>query len=170
MSAQEIEGTHLRRNIRTVLIIFIVGLVLSGITAFPLETELQIAHDVISKNTTRNDLTNWIEQVYAGVRETNQKYPFIAYGTDWLAFAHLVIAIAFIGPLRDPVRNKWVIQFGIIACLAVFPLALIQGALRGIPWFWQMIDCSFGLAGGSILLVCLSKVRKLETIAHQEQA
>ncbi len=81
MSAQEIEGTHLRRNIRTLLIIFIVGLVLSGITAFPIETELQIAHDVISTSSTRNELTNWLEHVYTGVHETNQKYPFIAYGT-----------------------------------------------------------------------------------------
>jgi len=37
-------------------------------------------------------------------------YPFIAYGTDWLAFAHFVIAIAFIGPWRDPVRNVWVVE------------------------------------------------------------
>ncbi|SCF41963.1 hypothetical protein [Micromonospora mirobrigensis] len=32
------------------------------------------------------------------------------YGTDWLAFAHLVLAVAFWGPLRDPVRNVWVVQ------------------------------------------------------------
>ena len=34
-----------------------------------------------------------------------------------------------------------------IACLAVIPLALICGPLRGIPWFWQPIDCSFGVLG-----------------------
>jgi hypothetical protein len=33
-----------------------------------------------------------------------------------IAFAHLAIAIAFIGPYIDPVRNKWVITFGLIAC------------------------------------------------------
>jgi hypothetical protein len=67
--------------------------------------------------------------------------PFIACGTDWLAFAHLVIAIAFWGPVRDPVRNIWVVQFGMTACLAV-----VAGPVRGIPWWWwQLIDISFGV-------------------------
>ena len=72
---------------------------------------------------------------------TNGSYPFLAYGTDWLAFAHLMIAIAFIGPYRDPVRNQWVITFGLIACAAVIPLALICRPLRGIPMYWRLIDC-----------------------------
>lgn len=32
---------------------------------------------------------------------------FSAYGMDWLAFAHLVIAAAFIRPYIDPLRNKF---------------------------------------------------------------
>ena len=32
-------------------------------------------------------LSRWIALVRQGLRETDQKYPFIAYGTDWLAFA-----------------------------------------------------------------------------------
>jgi len=71
----------------------------------------------------------------------------MAYGTDWLAFGHLVIATAFIGPLRDPVRNKWIIDWGLIACVGVLPLALICGPLRGIPFYWRLIDCSFGFVG-----------------------
>ena len=70
-----------------------------------------------------------------------------AYGTDWLAFAHLVIAVAFVGPLRDPVKNVWVVEWGMIACLSVIPLALICGPIRGIPFCWQIIDCSFGVVG-----------------------
>jgi hypothetical protein len=38
--------------------------------------------------------------------------PFLAYGTDWLAFAHLAIAVVFIGPWINPVRSQWVITFG----------------------------------------------------------
>jgi hypothetical protein len=78
---------------------------------------------------------------------TNAHYPFLAYGTDWLAFAHLVIAVAFIGPYFDPIRNKWVITFGLIACVGVIPLALIAGPIRGIPFGWRLIDCSFGVCG-----------------------
>ena len=57
------------------------------------------------------------------------------------------IGTAFIGPLRDPVRNIWVIEFGMIACLMVIPLAFICGPIRGIPFIWRIIDCSFGLFG-----------------------
>jgi|GEM_PF-4312585 len=53
----------------------------------------------------------------------------------------------WIGVLRNPVRNKWVIEFGIIACVMVFPLALMAGAVRGIPIWWRLIDCTFGVAG-----------------------
>jgi hypothetical protein len=58
-----------------------------------------------------------------------------------------VIAIAFLGPLRDPVRNVWVVEFGRIACLAIVPFVLVCGAVRGIPWFWQVVDTSFGVFG-----------------------
>lgn len=75
----------------------------------------------------------WVERVNEGITATNARYPFLAYGRDWLAFAHLVIAMAFIGPYLDPVRNKWVITFGLIACGGVIPLALIAGPIRGIP-------------------------------------
>jgi hypothetical protein len=59
------------------------------------------------------------------------------YGTDWLAFAHLVIAVAFWGPLRDPVRNIWVIEWGMIACVGIVPLALFAGPVRDIPLWWS---------------------------------
>ncbi|HSH39366.1 MAG TPA: hypothetical protein VK993_11325 [Chthoniobacterales bacterium] len=64
------------------------------------------------------------------------------YGTDWLAFGHIVIAIFFAGPLIDPVRNLWVIRAGQIACVLVIPLALVCGDIRGIPLWWRAIDCS----------------------------
>ena len=90
-------------------------------------------------------------------------YPFMSYGTDWLAFAHL-IAVAFLGPLYDPVRNKWVLVFGVIACVGVLPLALIAGPIRGIPFYWRLIDSSFGVIGAVPLLICLHYVRQIEKI------
>lgn len=92
-------------------------------------------------------LAAWISRVHRGVTGTSQDYPFILYGTDWLAFGHLAIAIAFLGPLRDPVRNLWVVEFGMIVCVLVIPWALFFGPIRGIPFFWQLIDCSFGVVG-----------------------
>jgi hypothetical protein len=99
--------------------------------------------------------------VHNGIVATNRDYPFIAYGTDWLAFAHLVIAVAFWGPLKDPVRNVWLVQFGMIGCAAVVPMALIAGAARGIPWWWQLIDMSFGAVGIIPLLIAYVNICKL---------
>ena len=129
---------HLRR-IRFWLAIFITGLVLSGLTAFPLRTEINwletgLRSDALRPLAESIHLLPWIERVHEGLDATNARFPFLAYGTDWLAFAHLVIAIAFIGPYIDPVRNKWVISFGLISCAGVLPLALIAGHVRGIPF------------------------------------
>ena len=109
-----------------------------------------------------SNLHLWLRRVHDGVVHTNRDYPFMAYGTDWLAFGHLVIAVAFLGPLFDPVRNKWVLVFGVIACIGVLPLALIAGSIRGIPFYWRLIDCSFGVIGVVPLLICLHYVRRIE--------
>lgn len=87
----------------------------------------------------------------------------LACGTDWLAFAHLAIAVFFIGPLLDPVRNRWVITAGLICCAAVIPMALIAGSIRAIPISWRLIDCSFGILGAVPLLYCRRLLRALES-------
>lgn len=140
------------RPIRFWLALFIFGLVVSSVTAFPLEWELNLLHATVTHPLSPlpqlwPELVAWITLVRTGLVETNARYPFLAYGTDWLAFAHLLIALAFIGPWRDPVKNIWVIEFGLLACVLVIPLALIAGTVRGIPFFWQLIDCSFGVFG-----------------------
>ena len=158
------------RRIRFWLAVFITGLLLSGVTAFPLQWELGWMVRILHVGWLRPvaeaiHLLAWVERVSEGVSATNASYPFLAYGTDWLAFAHLVIAAAFIGPLIDPVRNKWVFQVGLIGCAGVVPLALIAGAARGIPVYWRMIDCSFGVFGCIPLLLCLRYVDRLEARA-----
>ena len=144
------------------ILFFIVALLLSGITAFPIETELAIANANISF--LPDFVRNWISDVYVAVKTTNQQYPYLSYGTDWLAFAHIVIAVAFIGPLRDPVKNIWIIQFGMIACIMIFPLAFIMGPIRGLPFYWQLIDCSFGVIGFMLLYFCYRYILKLEKL------
>jgi hypothetical protein len=157
---------HLRR-IRVWLAVFIVGLILSGVTAFPLVTELRwldrLLHSTYLQPIAQSThLLPWIERVDEALYTTNARYPFLAYGTDWLAFAHLVIAVGFIGPFIDPVRNKWVITFGLIACSGVVPLAFIAGPIRGIPLPWRFIDSSFGVFGSIPLLICHRSIALLE--------
>jgi hypothetical protein len=141
----------LMRRIRCLLVLFVVGLVLSGLTAFPLKIEVDILKGLLGQGSSFENLwpamASWISRVHTGISEVHQKYPFISYGTDWLAFAHIVIAVAFLGAIRDPMRNIWVIEFGMIACVLVVPLALIAGGVRDIPIFWRLIDCCFGILG-----------------------
>jgi hypothetical protein len=140
----------LRQRIRLLLIFFIGALVLSGLTAFPLVWEANVLNQVMTSAQVERwwpAMAQWIGRIALGLTETNARYPFMLYGTDWLAFAHLIIAIAFWGPLKDPTRNVWVIEFGMIACVLIIPLALIFGPVRGIPPFWIAIDCSFGVFG-----------------------
>jgi len=155
---------QLRSAVKRWLILFIILLVLSGITAFPIETEM--------KWLINNDsyfplfIKEWLYKIYHAVHQTNLNYPQLAYGTDWLAFSHIVIAVAFVGPLIDPVKNVWVLIFGMISCSLVFPLAFLCGSIREIPFFWRLIDCSFGVFGFIPLWICYVKVRQIEKINH----
>jgi hypothetical protein len=149
------------KNIRGWIIFFMIVLALSGFTAIPIETELNFLTRFFSLN---SSIGQWLDKVYEAFHDINKNYPFLAYGYDWLAFAHFVLAILFIGPLKDPVRNKWVIEFGMIACVLIIPFALVAGHYRGIPLTWRFIDCSFGIIGIFPLLICLKKINKLENI------
>lgn len=134
------------RRVRLLVGFFIVGLVLSGATAIPVLSELKAILAVVGDGS-HGTIVPWLHQVQEALEATDTHYPFLAYGYDWLAFGHFVIALAFVGAWRDPVKNIWLFEFGILACLAVIPYALVFGAFRGIPFLWRVIDCSFGAFG-----------------------
>lgn len=152
---------------RATLLFFIIGLVLSGVTAFPLLMELRMLCDWLGVGSAtpaegHEGLKFWILTVRHGLEATYASYPWIGYGTDWLAFGHLVIAGFFVGPLIRPETGRSVIHTGIAACVAVIPLALICGPIRSIPFWWRIIDCSFGVIGIIPLLYCLSLLKRIE--------
>ena len=150
----------LLKKIRLLILFFIVALILSGVTAFPVETELRWLLNHPSLVPSFAEI--WLKDVYNALVETNQKYPMLAYGFDWLAFAHIVIAMAFIGPLKDPIKNKWIINWAMLACIAILPLAFIAAPIRHIPMFHVLIDCSFGVAGLVPLYFCRKWIKQLE--------
>jgi hypothetical protein len=149
------------------MFLFIIGLVLSGVTAFPLLLELKILATALGVGDAtspegHSGLTFWILTVRHGLEQTYGRYPWIAYGTDWLAFGHLVIAMFFVGPLVNPCSGRATIYTGIVACAAVIPLALICGPIRGIPLYWRLVDCSFGVLGVIPLIYCLRLIPQIE--------
>lgn len=165
MSVSEIALAAEVRRFRWLMAVFVVGLVLSGVTAFPLLAEMELlgrwlglpdhaggANGVAGLGAVApHDLDPfraWIYTVRQGLRETYADYPWVAYGTDWLAFGHLVIAVFYVGPMLWPRRDhRWALIAGMIACVGVLPLAAIAGQVRGIPWGWRMIDAGFGVFG-----------------------
>ncbi len=138
-------------RIRYLLLFFIFVLVVAGLTAIPLQWELALLHRWFGVTSflaeTWPSMSEWISRVNYEVQNGYGTYPLLAYGTDWLAFAHVVIAVAFIGPLRNPIKNIWIIEFGMIACILIVPWALLFGLVRDIPFFWTLIDMSFGIFG-----------------------
>ena len=178
------------RRFRWLMGVVIVGLVASGVTAFPLLWEMEVLGAAIGLpegwvgsggelsdqgevavtgptfgerglpgsgeggggksgwDHIRDGFRGWIFEVRGGLRETYARYPWVGYGTDWLAFGHLVIALFFVGPLVWPERDhRATLLAGVVACVAVVPTAMIAGEVRGIPWGWRGIDCLFGVFG-----------------------
>ena len=145
------------KSVRLLLMIFIVCLFLSGLTAIPIDYELQVLQQFFPNTTW---VGYWINEVHAAYNDVSNQHSFLLYGYDWLAFAHFILSILFIGAWRNPIRNIWVIQFGLIACFLVFPFAFVAGSARGIPIGWRLIDCSFGVVGAILLGRILILLRK----------
>lgn len=163
MAPAVISETALRRKIKLAIIIIIAGLILNGITAVPLQTELNM---LLSKPDILPEfLRSWWMYAQKGITETTRHYTFMRYGFDWLAFAHLLIAIAFIGPLKDPVKNEWIITWGMIASALSVLMAIGWERLRGIPFWWSCVDASISIASFAILWLCYRWIRQLKVIA-----
>lgn len=155
--------SFLLKQIRGWVIFFMIALILSGVTAFPVYSELQF---IINSNMFANQpaLHSWLYKVFTGVKTAQENFPFLFYGFDWLAFAHLAIAVLFIGVYKDPIKNKWIIYWAMITCIGIFFLAFIAGSIRGIPLFHILIDCSFGAIGLIPLAIVHKKILLLENL------
>ena len=144
-------------RVRWAVGVFIFGLVVSGATAIPLEMEVRWL------SAWQGPGAQWIARVREGLEATGRLYPFMGYGTDWLAFGHFAIAIIYIGAWREPVRNRWLFDAGLILCTLVVVYAMVFGQMRGIPLGWRLIDCSFGVFGAVPLWLGRKWVGEIQT-------
>ena len=159
---------HLRSRVRAWTIFFISGLFISGATAIPIPAEIAVGTKILGQDLSGggivpNHVAAWLRTVRDAVATTETDAPILFYGTDWLAFGHFVIGLAFVGALRDPVRNRWLYQFGMIACALVPIWALVFGHLREIPFWWRLIDAGFGIIGFVPMWLCTRWTRRLES-------
>lgn len=148
------------------LILFSTALIASGLTAIFAREGLRLLSPLFTQGSILASawpsMSAWLSLVFQAVEETYDKYPFLVYGYDWLAFGHFIISIPFLMAIRDPVRHSWVITYGILACLAVLPFAIVFGAIRGIPFFWRGVDTLFGIGGLVVLLILRRQLMALE--------
>ncbi|MEM6886099.1 MAG: hypothetical protein AAF571_13815, partial [Verrucomicrobiota bacterium] len=100
------------------------GLFVSGVTVWPAVPELKLAVSILwGDSAATGGLHLFLTQIIEALEYTQAHYPFLMYGYDWLAFAHVCLAILFAGAMRDPVKNVWIVQCGLIMCALIPVLA-----------------------------------------------
>jgi hypothetical protein len=161
------KGVRGVRRARWMLGVVAMGLFLSGVTVWPAVSELKAAEHLVWGDQPTGQIGGFVDKALEGLQQTQNDYPFMLYAHDWLAFAHIVLAIMFAGAIRDPVRNKWTVQCGLVMCVLIPVLAGICIPLRGLPWPWFFIDTAFGVIAGALLLVALRDIVSLERAAAE---
>ncbi len=139
------------------------GLLFFGVTVWPAVAELKFIVSVLwGECQPAGGLHLFLTNVIEALQTVKNQYPFLLYGYDWLAFAHICLAILFAGAIRDPVRNKWIVQSGLIMCALVPVLAAVCIPIRGIPLGWFFVDLAFAPGAALPLWIALQNIRKIE--------
>lgn len=163
MKKEEKHVSAVWREIKILLALYVIALVISGATAMIVPEGIAWLDKSIP--TTWSTIYQWIHFVHLKIQASPK---FLLYGFDWLAFAHYVIAMSFYGVWKDAVRNKWVIEWAMLASIAIFPMAFVMGYLRGIPFWWQLIDCSFGVVSLIPLIMIHRRIKVMEKSETEE--
>lgn len=149
------------RRAKWMLAIVAFGLFVSGVTVWPAVPELRMAVRVVWGDATPTGAVHgFILKAIEGLESVEADYPFLLYAHDWLAFAHIVLAILFAGAIRDPVRNVWIVECGLLMCILVPVLAGICIPLRGLPMAWFWVDFAFAPAAGLPLWIAWRDIRR----------
>jgi hypothetical protein len=154
-------------RVRALLVFYAGALIVSGLTAVPVEWEVRTViavgwGDAAPGTSWWPAMHTFLSKVLTAAQDVGARYPFFFYGFDWLAFGICVLGLLFLGAVRDPVRNVLVVKFGLLCCGLVLVFAAIVPHLRGLPWFWTFVDGSFGVVGAIPLLILLRDIRQLE--------
>ena len=150
----------------TTIILFQVGLLISGITAFFIPEGMPTVLWMTEHSFPA--LLPWLKTVSHSVDYISSDATHLLYGYDWLGFAHVLFAILFVGALREPERNRFLLDFGLVACALIIPTAFIAGHFRGIPPLWSFLDSLFGVIGGALLLIAKYTLNKQHSIKTKQ--
>lgn len=151
------------KRAKWMLAVVALGLFVSGVTIWPAVWELKTVIRLFwGDSPPAGPIHAFLLRVLTEFETVESTKPFLLYGYDWLAFAHIVLAILFAGVIRDPVRNVWVVQCGLIMCALVPVLAVVCIPLRGIPHQWFWVDFAFAPGAAVPLWIALRDIRRVE--------
>lgn len=155
------------RKIQIYLFLFFLGILFGLQTVVFVEIETDFLARHFGQGSFIEDMlpyvSSWIEKMNHDVTQTYERYPVMAYCMDWLSYACLVFALFIIGAIKNPVKNIWIIQAYMIACILAAILPFMVGPFRGIPLFWRFIDGSFGAIGFILLIIPYHLIKQLQT-------
>jgi hypothetical protein len=151
------------KRAKWMLAIVAFGLFVSGVTVWPAVLELKLAVSILWGDAAPTSaLHSFILEAIEGLEYVGENYPFLLYAHNWLAFAHIMLAILFAGAIRDPVRNVWIVQAGLIICALILVLAIFAIPARVFPSSWFWIDFAFAPGAALPLWIALRDIRKAE--------
>lgn len=151
------------KRARIMLGIVVFGLLVSGVTVWPAVPELKLAVRMVwGPAAPVGVLHAFVLRAIEGLEHVQANYPFMLYAHDWLAFAHIMLAFLFAGAIKDPVRNKWIVQCGLVMCASIPLLAGVCIPIRGLPSCWFWIDFAFAPAAAWPLWIALRDILKVE--------
>lgn len=151
------------KRARVMLGIVAFGMLVSGVTVWPAVPGLKLAVRLVWGSAEATGVLHaFVLRAIEGLEHVQSDYPFMLYAHDWLAFAHIMLALLFAGAIKDPVRNIWIVQCGLVMCASIPLLAGICIPIRGLPSCWFWIDFAFAPAAAWPLWIALKDIRKAE--------
>lgn len=163
-----VRPASLLSRIRLVLAIAIVCLILGSLATLAAPHTISVVLSILSRMEIATPDTShsfrWLQHIQLQLGRDSDLHPMLHFCADLFAFVQLVFALALIGPLRNPIRNQWVIQFGILACCGLIPVALILGPWHGLPMAWRLVSCGAALCGIVTLMLCRHYITLYENV------
>ncbi len=161
------KSAGLLTRIRLCLALLMAGLLFSSLPGFfPLNGTKWIL-GLLARTSHFGDgtpLFTWFLGTRQALMATSLTARFLFYATNRDGLSRILFALLFLGPYRDPVRNRWVINFGLLSCAALVLFAFVAGEIQGMPFLWRCADAAFALLCALPLLLCKHYIHLFEHI------
>jgi hypothetical protein len=129
---------------------FISLLFLSGLIAIPVD---QILSSLLKQIYFPSPFMRGLFRLVNALTASKARFSYLSYGYgfDWLAVSHILLAFLFIVIIQNPLKNTRLLMIGWVGWLVIITTSLVEGLIKGIPFWWQFINYLFGIVGLLVL-------------------